>query len=53
MKLSKGRLISGLENAEAIIADVKASRCFGKSARQLRLFEHLLKTSLSGKACAG
>jgi len=50
MKLSKGRLISGLENAEAIIADVKASRCFGKSARQLRLFEHLLKTSLSGKA---
>lgn len=36
------------EDAARIIEDVKASRCFGRSTRQLKLFEYLLQKSLSG-----
>jgi len=50
MPFSRRRQTPAFDNIEAIITDVKASRCFGKSSRQLRLFEYLLTASLSDKS---
>ena len=50
MPLSHRRQTVDLESIEAVISDVKASRCFGKSSRQLKLFEYLLTRSVSGKS---
>ena len=37
-------------NSEAILADVRLSRCLGKSARQFKLLKFLLEKSIAGEA---
>lgn len=39
-----------IEDLDDIISDVRATRCFGRSERQMRLFEYLLQHALSKTA---
>lgn len=48
MKLSSKRANFTLEDMPGIINDVRESRCFGRSTRQMKLFEYLLKNALEG-----
>ncbi|MEP6343621.1 MAG: hypothetical protein ABJ275_09920 [Maricaulaceae bacterium] len=48
MIASKKQQYFSIEDITKIVEDVKKSNCFGRSKRQLKLFEYLLTKSLSG-----
>jgi hypothetical protein len=48
MRLQKKTLRGARDDAVEIVHDLDMSGCFGRSKRQLRLFQHILEKSLSG-----